>query len=69
MGRRGGVCRGIEIVAQRSAESRLIALLHGDLVKGGRPQVAALRGEELGKRPRFGFELLRPALGFVQGLA
>ena len=45
-----------------------IALLHGNLVKSGRPQVAALRGEELGERARFGFELLRLALGLVQGL-
>ena len=39
MSRRGRVGGGIEIVAERRAERRLVALLDGDLVEGGRPQV------------------------------
>ena len=68
VGRSREVGRGVEIVAQCCTEGRLVALLHGDLVEGRRPQVAGFGGEQFGQRPGFGFQLLRLALGLVERL-
>ena len=56
----------IEIIAKGSAERGLIALLDGDFLDNGRPQIAGCTGEQIGKRARFCFKTLRLALGLCE---
>ena len=65
MRRRGGIGRGVEIVAERGAERRLVAARDVDRVD--RPAATGSLGvgaEQLGERARFRFEPLRGAFGF-----
>ena len=61
-----GACyvdRGVEIVAERRAERRLIAAGDADRIDGAGPRAARVRAKEAGKRARLGLEPLRGALG------
>ncbi len=69
VGRRGGVRRRVEILAERGAQRGLEAPLDRDLVERRRPEVPGGTGEELGQRPGLGLEALRLALGLVERLA
>ena len=63
---RGWIDRCIKIVAERSAERHLIALLDGDLVDHRRPHALGLDRQQLHQRLGFGIEALRRALGIGQ---
>ncbi len=64
MRRRRNIDRGVEIVAQRRAQRRLIAAGDADRIDRARPGAARSRAEEAGKRQRLGLQPLRGALGF-----
>ena len=68
MDRSRRVGRGVEIVAQRRAQRRLVALLDGDRLDHWRPKVARRRRQQLVQGARLGLEPLRLALGFGVGL-
>ena len=63
MRRRLNVDRGVEILAERRAERRLITAGDADRIDGAGPRAARVRAKETGKRARLGLEPLRGALG------
>ena len=62
MRRRILVDRGVEIIAQRRAERRLVAARDADRVDGPRPRAIRVRTEEIGERTGLGLQPLRRAL-------
>ncbi len=69
MRRRRLVDRGVEIVAERRAERRLIAARDADRVDRARPGAARIRAEKARDRQRLRLQPLRRALGLGQGAA
>ena len=63
MRRRGGVDRGLQIVAERGAERRLVAARDVDRVDRRPPLAARRRADQLGQRADFGVDALGGALG------
>ena len=62
----GFVDGGIEFVAQRCCESRFVARFPAHGVNQGRPQIRAVRSQEICKCPGFGREMLLFALSGVE---
>ncbi len=64
MCRRGGVRRGVEIVAERGAERHLVALVRADLLQHRRPEIAARPVQQLAQRTDFRVQPLARPLCF-----
>ena len=62
MRRRLLVDRGVEIIAQRRAQRRLVAARDADRVDDARPRAIRIRTEEIGERTGLGLQPLRAAL-------
>ena len=67
--RRRLVDRGVEIVAQRRAERRLIAARDADRVDRARPRAVRIRAQKPGDRARLRLQPLRGAFGLRQRAA
>ena len=63
--RRSRIDRRFEIVAKRCAERRLVALVDGEQVDGGRPKLLCFHVDQLGQRLRLGFEPVHAAVRFA----